>query len=277
MSTPRQALITGASRGIGRAVARRIARTDTRVALLARDEKALRELADTIESEGGQARAVAVDVTDAEALDATARRLHDDWGPLDLLVNNAGRLGPLGPTWKADAEDWWSDLEVNLKGVFLCCRAFLPAMVEAGRGRVVNFAGGGAVRAVPWMSSYGTGKAALVRLTETLDLELEDTGVRAFVMSPGFVRTDMTERFAETDEGRRYVGFLAERLDEGKDTPPEAAAELVARIHAGDADAMHGRYLHAGKDGDRLDEVFEDAERIRQEDERLLGMKGFTL
>jgi 3-oxoacyl-[acyl-carrier protein] reductase len=145
-------------------------------------------------------------------------------------------------------------------------------MIQAGRGRVILFGGGGSTRVFPWVSAYAMSKAALLRLAETLDIELEGTGVRAFSVSPGFVRTDMTERFADTDEGRRFIPDLAAVLDRDGSTPPEACAELVSRIASGDLDV-----LHAGIDLDRLDELAARAEEIIDNEERILMLRGFSL
>lgn len=268
-------VVTGASRGIGRAIALRFAREQARVVIVARDRKKLEEVA--AEEPDAEFLIQAADVTS----DTDMRRVTDEvmatWGAPHLIVANAGRLEPIGPMWESDPDEWWRDVEVNLRGSFLSVNGFLPGMIETGRGRVVLFGGGGSTRVFPWVSAYAISKAALLRLAETLDVELEGTGVHAFSVSPGFVRTEMTERFADTDEGRRFIPDLAEVLDRDGATPPDACAELLVRIAAGDLDALHGRFLHAGLDLDRIDELRGRAAEIAANEERVLSLRGFSL
>ncbi|RKZ13261.1 short-chain dehydrogenase [bacterium] len=268
-------IITGASRGIGHNMAMRFAQEGARVIAVARDAERLEELAGRFDE--GRILPIVADVCEPSSIDALRDRVLTDLGVPHLLVANAGRLGPIGPTWESDAASWWKDVEVNLRGSFLLAHAFLPSMVDEGRGRVVLFGGGGSTRVFPWASSYAMSKAAVLRLAETIDLELADTGLHAFAVSPGFVRTEMTERFAATEDGRRYITDLAERLDQGQTTPPESCAELLVRIASGDLDALHGRFLHAALDLDQLDKLVARADQIAADDERVLGLKGFSL
>jgi len=251
------ALVTGAGRGIGRAIAERLAAEGAAVALAARSAGELEEAREAIARAGGRAAAYPLDVTDPAAVESVVARAEEDLGPVDLLVNNAGSLVSLGPTWETDPEEWWTDLRTNLFGLYLCCRALIPRMNARGGGRIVNVTGGGTAWPFPFASAYGSTKAGVMRLTETLSAELKETGspVKVFAMSPGFVRTAMTERFAGTDEGRRWMGRLAERLDRGLDVSPERAASVVAAVAAGRLDALEGRHMDAGDDAERLAEL----------------------
>lgn len=268
------AVVTGATRGIGQVIARRLASEGARVQLLARDADALSTLAAEFGSNGVEALATPADVTDAAAMERAAARALERWGRVDLVVANAGLLTQVGATWELEPGGWWRDVEVNLRGSFLTCRAYLPAMRAARRGRLILFGGGGATSVFPGASGYAVAKAAVARLAETLDVELEEDGVRAFAVSPGFVRTDMTERFASTEAGRRYMGALAQRLDRDETTPPESCAELVVRIANGSLDPLHGMYLHAASDLDHLDELRANADTLRAQAERVLRVRG---
>ena len=221
--------------------------------------------------------ALAADVCDRDSMASMCQRVLEEWGAPHLVVANAGRLDPIGPLWETDPDNWWKDVEVNLRGSFLSAHGFLPAMIEAGRGRLVLFGGGGGTRVFPWVSAYSMSKAAILRLAETIDLELAGTGVHAFSVSPGFVRTEMTERFATTASGRKYIADLAGRLDRDESTPPGACAELLVQIASGRLDPLHGRFLHAGVDLDHLDSICARADEITREEERILTMKGFSL
>jgi NAD(P)-dependent dehydrogenase (short-subunit alcohol dehydrogenase family) len=267
-------VVTGASRGIGRAIAGRCAEEGARVALVARTAALLEQAAVEIRAAGGAALAVPADVTQPGSVKAMARRVEAELGPVDLLVNNAGIFNAIGPTWEVDAETWWADVAVNVLGVFLCCREVLPGMVARKRGRVVNVIGGGADAPLPYGSAYGIGKAAVMRLTETLAVELKEYGVCVFALRPGFVRTDMSEHHLRSEEGRRWMQHTAQRFAEGLDVPPTLAANLVVEMASGRFDALTGRYIRV-KDykGDDLDEVEAHIPEILAKDLRTLRMR----
>ena len=228
------ALVTGAGRGIGAEIARKLVSDGWSVAIVARTQQALAEVA----AETG-ALPFVLDVTDAAAVGRVAAEV----GRIDLLVNNAGTGGVGGATWTKDAAAWWRVVEVNLLGPFLCSRAVLPGMCERGNGRIVNVSSNAAFfRLDPdWDASidsaYQASKAALVRLTEALAAEARAFGVSVFAISPGMVKTEMTERvFADIWD------------DESVWAPPELTAELVAFLASGALDALSGRYIHAAAD-----------------------------
>ncbi len=232
------ALVTGASRGIGEAVATRLAADGCRVAVAARSRDELARVAGT-----SGAFPVPVDVTDANAVAAAVRTVETELGPLTLLVNNAGTGGTGGPTWEKEPAAWWRVFEVNVLGAFLCARAVLPGMCARRSGRVVNIASNAAFFALEddWDaridSAYQASKAALVRLTEALAAETRTNGVRVFAISPGMVKTSMTE------------AVFADIWDDPEVwTPPERTADLVAFLGSGALDDLSGRYIHAAID-----------------------------
>jgi NAD(P)-dependent dehydrogenase (short-subunit alcohol dehydrogenase family) len=268
-------VVTGAGRGIGRAIAVRCAREGAQVVLAARTDSELHETAEQIGEKNGRPLVVPTDVAVRAQVRELVAKVKSELGVVDLLVNNAGRLGALGPLWEAEPDDWWSDVTVNVYGLFLCSREFLPGMLERGRGRIINMVGGGAGSAFPFASGYAASKAAVMRLTECLDAELADvdTPVKVFALSPGFVRTAMTEPFVKTREGAKWMQRLAKRLEEGDDSPPEWAAQMAVAIGAGELDDLHGRYLNAERDRDRLDELTAKAGKIVEEDLRTLRLR----
>src|SRR5579862_7954057 len=164
----RTAIVTGAGRGIGRAIAERLAAEGAKVALAARSSEEIDSVAGAIRRAGGTAVAVPTDVTDRSAVEALIRTAEAELGPLDLLVNNAGSFYALGPVWEAEPEKWWTDVTINLYGVFLGCRTVLPGMISRDRGRIINLIGGGTGNPFPSGSGYGSSKAAVMRLTECL-------------------------------------------------------------------------------------------------------------
>jgi NAD(P)-dependent dehydrogenase (short-subunit alcohol dehydrogenase family) len=237
------ALVTGGGRGIGRAIAVSLARAGAAVAVLARSPGQLGEAAAEIARAGGRALACPADVTDRAAVEAAVASVEGGLGPIDLLVNNAGVGGPIGPLAESDPDAWWRCVEVNLRGPLLCCRAVLPGMLSRRRGRILNVASGAGIRAVPHLSAYVTSKAALIRLTENLAAEVQGGGVRVFAVQPGTVRTAMAEAVLASEEGRRWLPWFAGLFERGRDLPPERAGELAVLVASGRADGLSGRFL----------------------------------
>ncbi|MGY1616429.1 SDR family NAD(P)-dependent oxidoreductase [Geodermatophilus sp. SYSU D00691] len=231
------ALITGASTGIGRHLAEGLAARGMAVAGLARGADRLRTAMDEVAAAtGGRTLAVAADVTDRAAVEAAVARVLEEFGRIDLLVNNAGLMDPAEvPVWQADPDEWWAVVESHVRGGLLPARAVVPGMVERGAGRVVALASGMSTRGGRLYSAYSVGKTGLMRLTEVLAAGLEGTGVLAFDLAPGVVRTAMSTSMS---------------LHEGKTdwTDPERVVGFVAAIAAGELDAWSGRFLHVGFD-----------------------------
>ncbi len=257
------AIVTGGGRGLGRVYAQFLARANAAVAVMARTASEIDETAASIREEGGSAIALPGDVTDREAVERVVAEVEEQLGPVDLLVNNAGVLGPAGPIWQNDADEWWQCMDVNLRGPFLCCRAVLPGMIARRRGRIINAASGaGHRKPAPYGSGYAVSKGALIRLTEAMSLGTREYGVSVFAIGPGFVRTAMTEAFAGSPEDEKWFGGRYGRLlAEGRDNPPERVAELVLFLASGRADALSGCYLYIRYD---LAELVSRAEEIQE-------------
>jgi NAD(P)-dependent dehydrogenase (short-subunit alcohol dehydrogenase family) len=190
---------------------------------------------------------VQCDVSDRESVKRLVGTVESTHGRLDLLVSNAGISIDEEAAWEVEPEDWWRVFEVNVLGVYLCCRAVIPGMLARGGGRIVNVASGAAY--LPGVSStaYSASKAAVHRFSETLARQLAPRGIPVFSISPGLVRTRMTESFAE----------------DAPWTPPELAPRLVRALASGRLDGLAGRYLHAEHDdvddlAARLDEILEE-------------------
>jgi 3-oxoacyl-[acyl-carrier protein] reductase len=238
------ALVTGGGRGIGERIARELADAGMRVAVSARSRDQVERVAKQI---GGLA--VVADVSREEDVERMVVEVERELGPIDLLVANAGMSGPRGHTWEVAPADWWRTHEVNVKGVFLCCRAVIPGMIERGSGRIVITASGAAYLPGTSGTSYSSSKAAVNRFGETLANELADHGIPVFPFSPGLVRSDMTE------------GFFP---DDAPWTPPELAPRLVRELASGRADKLSGRYLHA--EHDDIEDLIRRADEIVDQD-----------
>jgi 3-oxoacyl-[acyl-carrier protein] reductase len=257
------ALVTGASRGIGRATALALAENGFRVALLARSAEGLLETRELVERRGGTALDLVADVTDAEAVGEAVAAVEERFGPVGVLVNNAGSLRALGPLWETEPDDWWADVTTSLGGAYNLCRAVVPGMIERGHGRIVNVTSYAGLRPAPYQAGYACGKAALAALTEALAASLADHGVAVFSVAPGFTATEMTRRLTESE------WFAAEQDREAFDAA--ATAALIIRLANGSADALSGRLLHTLDDVDvllaQIDEIRRDdlyAPRLRR-------------
>jgi len=190
-STTRSALVTGASSGIGAALARALAREGIEVVLAARREPALRELAATITSEGGRARVLVLDVADPVQTNAKIQAVDDELGGIDLVVANAG-VGQSRWAGKLDWEACSQVIDVNVRGAVATLVALLPRMVERGRGRLVGISSVAQYRGLPRNASYSASKAFLSTFLESLRVDLRHTGVSVTDVRPGFVDTPLS-------------------------------------------------------------------------------------
>lgn len=216
MSSPRITLITGASQGIGRAIALAFAEAGDSLLLAARNEANLEETAQATRELGAETVAVPTDITDPAQVEHMVRTGNDHFGGIDVLVNNSGVGGPSGPLWELDLEAWRETFGVNVEGVFLVSRAVLPQMVDRRSGSVIMIGSISGKRPLWGRTPYATTKAALVGLTRTLALEAGAHGVRVNLISPGFVA------------GPR-LDWVIDAQAEGRDIP---AAEVRAEMEA---------------------------------------------
>jgi NAD(P)-dependent dehydrogenase (short-subunit alcohol dehydrogenase family) len=262
------AVVTGAGRGVGRGIATVLAREGFAVALLARTGDEIAEVASTITSAGGVAQALVCDVTSPASVESAFDEVGSVLGAPDLLVNNAGRAHAVGRPWEVDPDDWWTDVEVNLKGAFLCSRAALQTMVARRSGCIVNVATLAAMQPYPYASAYAASKAALVRLTDSLAEAVRDAGIDVFVISPGLVRTSLLSDLADSDAGKELLPEFQLKTDADYDSP-EAAGELVVVLASGRATLLSGRFVHVNDD---LEEMIDRAGLIVDQDAHALRL-----
>lgn len=246
----RVVVVTGAGQGIGRALARAFAGEGARVALVARSLERLEAVAAEIRAAGGEALVAPADVTDAAAVEELAARVASELGPADVLVANAGIAGPTAVLWEQSLADWEATMRVNVTGVFLCCRAFLPAMVARGRGSVVVVGSMTGKRPLHGRTPYAASKTALIGLVRTLAAEAGPEGVRVNLVSPGPVTGPRLDGVLEQQAAARGVPLAEVRAELDAGSPlrrlldPEDIARAVLYLASDDAAGTTGEDLN---------------------------------
>jgi 3-oxoacyl-[acyl-carrier protein] reductase len=246
----RVALITGAGRGIGRAIALAYAREGAQLSLAARTQSELEQTAQEAKALGASTRLQPTDVTDPAQVEALVRYTVDELGAIDILVNNAGIAGPIGPLHQNDVQAWMQAIQVNLIGTFLCCRSVLPVMLAQNRGKIINLSGAGATVAWRHLSAYGVSKVAVVRLTETLALELEGTNLQVNALGPGSIHTQMWEELRDGAQasGATRIYELGQQVTSGGGASMAQAVALAVWLASEASGALSGRLISATAD-----------------------------
>ncbi len=245
------AVVTGASRGLGRRIAVRLAQDGATVALLARSQPGLEETREQLK--GARSLVVPVDLARAEAVEQARVTIGRDLGVPSILVNAAGVFGPIDLVKDTDPTAWIETLMINTVVCYLTSRAFVGGMIDGKWGRIINVTSAAALHAPgPINSAYGTSKAALNQFTRHLAAELRGTGVTANVIHPGDVKTDM---WAEIKSASERLGDVAAAyiqwanwVEETGGDDPEKAADLVSDLMSDEAAGVNGQFLWI-KDG----------------------------
>jgi len=248
--TDNVAVITGAARGLGKAIAESLVDNGMVAALVDVLAEPLTETAAALRDRGGNAIEIVCDITSAEQAAAMADRVVAEAGAPAVLVNSAGSLSALGPVWAVDPARWIRDATVNLCGAFLVCRHVIPAMIGRGGGYVINLVGAGTDQTHRHVSGYDNSKAGVIRLSESIADEGAAEGLKAFALFPGTVRTVMTEYILGSEAGRMYRPAFKNIFTEGRDVEPDLAARAVLQLLSGRFDALSGRWIDAQWDFD---------------------------
>lgn len=257
-------LVTGGGRGIGASISSHLAACGAKVALLGRTENSVMETAEAI---GENALPIVADVTDAEALAEAVAQTEATFGPVDLLVNNAGVTGTPGNIVDVDAMAWWRTQEINVLGVLLASKAVLPSMIKRGKGRIIHLGSNAGNIAGTGVTDYSVSKTAVLRFNESLASEVGDKGLLSIAVSPGVVQTHMLDHFDQVFKDTRddWEGF-----DKDMIFPVDAVTTLIERIAQGDADELGGRFIHVKDD---LDKVLAKKESVLSDDLLLLRVR----
>jgi NAD(P)-dependent dehydrogenase (short-subunit alcohol dehydrogenase family) len=251
--TGQVAFVTGGGRGLGRAFAQALANAGAAVAITARTESQLHETLHLIDGEGGTALAFPADVTDQPAMKQVVAEVESQLGPVDILINNAAVITPLGYDWEADPDEWWRTLEINLRAPFLCTRLVLPGMLARHHGRIVNVSSIAACEPLPFATAYSISKTALSQMTRLLAAAVKQYGISAFALAP-FGPTAMIETVATSPKVSEAISTLfAGLLEQGSDEI-EQSAQMLLFLLSGQADALTGRHIS-------IDDSIDDLQR----------------
>jgi 3-oxoacyl-[acyl-carrier protein] reductase len=242
------AIVTGASRGLGRLCARELAAHGANLLLIARDQMALSDAAVEIRAKCPErdVTTFGCDLADPEA-PLYVREAAERLGPVGILVNNAAVQGPIGPAWKVP----WREFEGALRFDFLVpvalCRALIPSMKAAGQGWIINISGGGATSPRPMFAAYAAAKTALVRFTETLAIETAGYGIRVNAVAPGAFASGITNAvYMSAEHAGAAEAATAQKLLESDDTAnAEKAARLVVYLTLGEGRDVTGKLISA--------------------------------
>jgi 3-oxoacyl-[acyl-carrier protein] reductase len=222
----RVAVITGGAQGIGLAVAERFKASGAQLWLWDRDAPLLAETAKAL---GDGVRTIAVDQTDAAAVAAAAAEVAAEAGKIDILVANAGIAGGNAMVWEYDLDEWRRVIEVNLNGVFYCCRAVVPYMLEAGYGRIVNVASIAGKEGNPTASAYSASKAGVIALTKSLGKETAGKNVAVNCVTPAAARTRIFEQITQA-----HIDYMLSRIPRGRFLEVNEAAAMIAWLASED-------------------------------------------
>ncbi|WP_306048816.1 SDR family oxidoreductase [Oceaniradius stylonematis] len=238
------AIVTGASRGIGEAAARELAKAGMNVVLAARTADDIERVAAGIAEDGGTALALVCDVARHASVEALMERTVETFGGVDVLVNNAGVINPIARLAESDPEAWGNAVDINLKGVYHGVRAVLPVMVEKGSGTIINLSSGAAYGPMEGWSHYCATKAAVLMLTRAVDREYRDLGIRSVGLSPGTVATQM-----QVDIKASGINPVSQ-MDPSVHAPPEWIGRAIAWLAGEGADNYLGDDLQLRSDAD---------------------------
>lgn len=218
----RVAAVTGAARGIGLAIVEMLVEEGAKVALLDVDLEEARRQVERLTTAGAEVLALKMDVSNPEEVKGAVQKIVDFFGRIDILVNNAGIPGPSVPLWEVSDEDWRRTLAVNLDGVFHCCRAVIPYMLEQGYGRIVNIASIAGKEGNPNLAPYSTAKAGVIGLTKALGKELATRGILVNCVTPAVIETEILKGVKP-----EVVEDLVSKIPMGRMGRPSEVAALV--------------------------------------------------
>lgn len=238
-------IITGGSMGVGKGIASGLAAEGSSLVLAARNRPELEKTSQEINRQYNvKVEIFPGDVSKPEDVKTMVAFAIKKFGTVDVLVNCAGIYGPIGLTVDIDEKEWMEAIRINLFGTFLCIKAVLPIMINNKKGKIINLSGGGAASPFPHFSAYGSSKAAVVRLTETIAKEVEKYNIDINAIAPGGINTRLLDQALAAGENAG-VDFQAKCLRQTKEggVPLEKVAALATLLASGESDGLSGRLI----------------------------------
>jgi 3-oxoacyl-[acyl-carrier protein] reductase len=224
----RIAVVTGGAQGIGRAIAERLLDSGAAVCLWDRDRELVEQTAGELSSRG-RAHAVVVDVTDPATVEQAVRETEKALAPIDILVANAGIAGTIGKVWECSIDDWRQVIDIDLNGVFYCCRAVAPGMIGRNYGRIVNVASIAGKEGNPNAAHYSAAKAGVIALTKSLGKELAEYDIAVNCITPAAVKTRIFDQMTQD-----HIDYMLSKIPRGRFLKAEEAAAMVAWLASED-------------------------------------------
>ncbi len=265
------AIITGGSRGIGRAIAERFAQEGCNLMLVSRTEQELEKTADSIKKQYSVSVSICqTDIGNEKEVNAMVQNTIDEFGRIDILINNAAVIGPMGEISNIDGQQFISTLKSNIGGTVFCSKAVIPYMKSQNQGCIINLSGGGGLYPLPYYDAYSASKAAIVRLTENFALELEKYNINVTAISPGAVNTSMFDEQLKASKdsiGENNWNALQNRLNSGGDSIKKAP-ELALYIACENRKELSGRVISA---------IWDDWENISNQKEKIIDTDIFQM
>ncbi len=246
-------VITGAGSGVGKLLAIELAKTGNHIICLGRSEEKLNKTVETIKIEaskfGGKANHISVDMMNKNQVTKASQQIIDRYKTMDVWINNVGvnNHNAIGPTWELDPENWWTEVSLNLYTAFIGTYTAINAMRKNKIGYIINIGGGGVQEPKPYGSAYGAAKTAIVKFTETVNIELQQEGlaIKVIAFNPGFIKNKRTEILVESEVARKYMPMLEKILKHGKMSDIQDSVDLINAIIKGDMDDLAGGYFFA--------------------------------